>query len=111
MELKNLETGHCGVQVTLTLLDQYELTRIVERCDECKKRLEACRAYEDLSYDERAEFRRNNERPVGPDIDELDDLTNLVMIFLRKLCLNDSDKATVFKEEPRIDPETGEMIR
>lgn len=112
MKLKNLETmGHCGVQVTLNLMDQYELTHTVERYDELQKRLEAYRAYQALSYHEQEEFRQNNERPVAPKIDELEDITNLVMIFLRKLCLNGSDKATVFEEEPRINPETGEVIR
>ena len=113
MKLKNLETmGHCGVQVTLNLMDQYELTHTVERYDELQKRLEAYRAYQALSYHEQEELRKNKvERPVAPKIDELEDITNLVMIFLRKLCFNGGDKATMFEEEPRINPETGEVIR
>lgn len=99
MKLQNIEaTGYCGVQITLNLMDQYELTHAVERYDDLQKRLEAYRAYQALSYHEQEEFRQNNERPVAPKIDELEDIANLVMIFLRKLCLNGGDKATVFED-------------
>lgn len=112
MKLKNLETmGHCGIEVRLNLMDQYEITHTVERYNDLCDRLEAYRQYQALSYHEQEEFRENNARPIAPKIEELEEITNHVMIFLRKLILIGGDKATVFEEEPRIDPETGEEIR
>lgn len=112
MKLKNLETmGHCGVQITLNLMDQYAISHTVERYEDLQHRLSTYREFHELSYSEQKDFCETHERPVAPRIEELEEITNYVMIFLRKLVLNGGDKATVFEEEPRIDPETGEEIR
>lgn len=98
MKLQNIEaTGHCGISIELNLLDQLQVSMLVTNYSELKDRLTKYQAYNALSYEERMAFPKE-QRPYAPKIEELEEIAETAMKFLKKLVLDDSEKATVFED-------------
>lgn len=99
MKLDELKTwGHAGIKVTLNIMDQFEITHMVERIEsyfETKK-----------EFEERDNF-ENLENGLVP-IPVIDEELKMVLIFLKKLALSENLEPTVFeeqKEEPKKEAE------
>lgn len=102
MKLKNIEaTGHCGIEIRLNLMDQFEATHLVNQYANIQSRMDEYKAYCNLSYDERTKYAQEHGkelRPQAPKIEELEEITERVMRFMRKLVLPDEAKADIFSE-------------
>lgn len=100
MKLSNIEaTGHCGIQVVLNIMDQFEVSHLVNRYADLQSRMAEYKAYCNLSYDERNKYARENgkDRIQAPKIEELEEITDMAMKFMRKLVLSDEIKANIFE--------------
>lgn len=100
MKLNNIEaTGHCGIQVVLNVMDQYEVSHLVNRYADIQSRMAEYKAYCNLSYEERCKYARENgkERIQAPKIEELEEICETAMKFMRKLMLSDEIKANIFE--------------
>jgi phosphatidylserine/phosphatidylglycerophosphate/cardiolipin synthase-like enzyme len=93
--------GHCGLTVTLNIADQYEITHLVDRLVKYYEQRDAYLAWTQkrgsLNWEERKTWEQENPRPEEPVFahEELEK----AFVFLRKLALDKSSKATVFELE------------
>lgn len=100
MKLSNIEaTGHCGIQVVLNIMDQFEVSNLVNRYVDLQSRMAEYKAYCNLPFDERNKYARENgkDRILAPKIEELEEITEMAMKFMRKLVLSDEIKANIFE--------------
>ena len=94
--------GHCGIEITLGLLDQYEVQRILDRWKDLREKEETYqnwrkKYYSLPSYDEREKWEKENPEPKDPEIDfwkEIIPVTN----FFKKIAYTPSESATIFDE-------------
>lgn len=101
MKLSNITaTGHCGIQVVLNVMDQLEVSHLVDRYVDLQSRMAEYKAYCNLSYEERNKYAREHgkDRIQAPKIEELEEITEMAMKFMRKLVLSTEIKANIFDE-------------
>lgn len=81
-------------------MDQFEVSNLVNRYADLQSRMAEYKVYCNLSYEERNKFARENgkDRIQAPKIEELEEITEMAMKFMRKLVLSDEIKANIFDE-------------
>lgn len=108
MKTKELTcVGHCGIQIELNLMDQYELTHTVDRINAYFDRKRAWEDYRERRNHERpwndkdagAKWDAENPEPECPKPTNCDEELQILGIFLRKIILKDVQKSTIFDEE------------
>ena len=72
MKLKTIKAvGNCGVSVELNIMDQYEITHLVERIDWHNSQMKEYTAYKEerskISWDARKEWDASHLEPEKPD--------------------------------------------
>lgn len=107
MKLTELRAeGHCGIQINLNVMDQYEITHAVERMELHNRQEEEHREWKKLhdqaglwkaSKEERDVWFVSHPEPVVDLWDWKEEMAP-IYVFLRKLVLNGDSKPTVFDE-------------
>lgn len=98
--------GHCGIQVTLNVLDQYAITHTVERIKSHKEQISALTAWKnkkqedkvwEMEKKDRDNWLNQNPMPIEEHFDWEEEIIP-ILNFLNKLTLTEDDRATVFDE-------------
>lgn len=97
--------GHCGIDVTLNVMDQYAITHVANRLEEYFQKEEAYADYIKLRNRERPWGSENKEKALAWDNEhpepervqlDLKDEVQTILKFLKKLTLNSESMPTVF---------------
>ncbi len=99
--------GTCGLDIRLNLMDQYQIAHVVERWESYIESLKEFRAWEakrdaaktwNMGREENEKWREENPMPKLAKPEFFDEI-GPVLVFLRKLALPSTEKATIFDEE------------
>lgn len=98
--------GHCGIQVTLNVLDQYAITHAVERIKSHKEQMRTRTAWQNkkeadkvwkMDKEDKDNWMNQNPMPAEDQFDWEEEIIP-ILNFLNKLTLTEDDRATVFDE-------------